>query len=118
MRKLLLLFAALNLLLAGCCCTKTCREGGRDMCYIENSGWKLFGHVPIASGDPIHPNEDKVVWFEDTVTLDVNVNLLGRVMREGGYTGLYDLTSYRTEEIIIPFLFKRYIYHTSAELLK
>ena len=88
------------------------------MCYIENSGWKLLALVPIASGNPLKPNQNSSVWFTDTVTLQVNVELLNRTIRENGYASTSDLCSYRTEEVIFPVLFKRYVYHTSAELLK
>ena len=118
MKRLSLWLCLVALLAEGCCAYKTCNHGGKTLCYIENSGWKLFNLIPIASGDPASPNENTPLWFTDTVTLETNMALLKRVMVERRLRHTRDLTSYRSEELIIPFLCKRYIYHTSVELLK
>ena len=111
---MLLAFAAL----AGCCSYRTCNQGGHEMCYIENSGWKLFNCLMLASGDPEYPNQEVPLWFYDTVTLEVNMMLLDRVMTEKNAVGVKDLVSHVNEETIFPILFTRYSCNTSAELLK
>jgi len=106
------------LLATGCCAVDVSQEGGRDMVTVRNEGWKLFSCIPIASGDPIYPNQEVANWFEDTVTLKTNMTLLDEAMKDRGYSGFRDITSYKRDEVVVPFLFKRYIYHTSAELQK
>lgn len=103
---------------SGCCSVKICTEGGRDICYVQNYGWKLLGLLPIASGDPEYPNEEVSVWFCDSVLLDVNMMLLDDAAQKNGYTGYKNLVSHKTREDICFILFKRYTYHTSAELLR
>ena len=102
---------------AGCCSVEVCDEGDRRLCYIENEGWKAFGLLPIVAGDPEHPNESATRWFTNTITLKSNVQLLNQMVKREGAVGVRDLCSYRTEEVIFPILLKRYIYHTSAELV-
>jgi len=109
---------AIVTLLGGCCSVKISSQGNHDMVEIQNRGWKLFSCIPIASGDPNYPNGEVANWFENTVTLKTNLQLLDDAARKGGYHGFRDLTSFTTEETIFPILLKRYTYHTSAELLK
>ncbi len=116
MKRLSLVVLALAL--SGCVATRVCKEGGHDVAYIENSGVKLFNFIPFASGDPEYPNYNVALWFEDAATLENNMMLLDDIMRKRGYTKAKSLCSYRTDEIVIPLLLKRYIYHTSAELSK
>lgn len=106
------------LFLAGCFCSvQVSDEGGRKLCLVENSGWKLFNLIPIASGDIDYPNREVCVWFENTVNLKNNIRLLEEEQERRGLRNLRDLCSYKTEEQAFFFLFKRYTYHTSAELL-
>ena len=115
--KLTKLFIIAAGLVSGCCSYVVTHEGGHRVCDIENEGWKILCLIPIASGDPVRPNRNSSVWFEDTATLETNVMLLDRVMREEKATAVKDIVSYRSEEIVFPLLFKRYTYHTTAELL-
>ena len=105
-------------LLGGCCMSKVCDRGGHEMCYIENSGWKILNFIPIASGDPDFVNQNQSLWFEDTVTLDTNMKLLEREMKKHGSTAYRDIISYRSEEQVFILLLKRHTLHTSAEILK
>ena len=105
-------------LLGGCCMSRVCDSGGHEMCYVENSGWKLFNCVPVASGDPAFVNRNQSIWFEDTVTLDTNMELLKREMKKRGATSYRDIISYRSEEQVFILFLKRNTLHTSAEILK
>ncbi len=102
----------------GCSTVKVCSEGGHTMCIIENSGWKMLNLIPIASGDPHHPNENSCRIFRNTVTLENNMKMLDWTMRKYGATGVKNLTSHMTDEQVFIMLFKRYTYHTSAELTR
>ena len=113
---LLLLGAASAL--SGCCTATLCREGGRTTCYVQNDGWFLFGVLPIASGDPKAPNCWNSRWFRDTVTLDTNIKLLDKMMKDNSYTKSRSLASYSTHEDVFFILLRRRSYHTSAEFLK
>lgn len=106
------------LLTAGCCSVSVSKEGDRDLVEIKSEGWKLLNCIPIASGDPDYPNQEVASWFTDNVTLATNMRLLDETLRERGYRNFRDLTSFKADETVIPLLFKRYAYHTSAEMLK
>jgi len=103
-------------LLAGCA-TATISRDGQTMVNIENSGWYLLNFIPLASGNPAHPNEFGCCLFSKTVTLENNVKMLERVMREEGAIGTLDLNSFTIDEHVFLILFKRHAYHTSARLL-
>ena len=113
---LLLLGAASAL--SGCCTATLCREGDRSVCYIQNNGWSLFGVVPIVSGDPKAPNCWNSRWFRDTVTLDTNMKILDKMMKDNSYTKSRSLASYTTHEDVFFLILRRRACHTSAELLK
>ena len=85
---------------------------------IENSGWELFKCIPIASGDVQHPNHAACRWFMDTVTLQNNLNLLEREMKDRGATRFTNLTRRNSEETFLFILLTRNAFHTSAVLLK
>ena len=117
MKKLAALLA-LSAALCGCCTVTLCRKGGRDMVEVTNSSLKLFGFVPIVSGDPEYPNRESGVWFCDSLLLDVNMMLLDDAMRKHGYRSFRDISSYKTHESCFLFILKRDVFHTSAELLR
>ena len=114
----ILLFGATLALSSGCCTATLCREGGRTTCYVQNDGWFLFGVLPIASGDPNAPNCWNSRWFRNTVTLDTNMRILDKMMKDNSYTKSRSLASYSTHEDVFFILLRRRAYHTSAELLK
>ena len=89
-----------------------------EMVEIENSGWKLFKFIPIASGDPRYPNRFGCRWFANTVTLQNNLNLLEKEMKAKGASRFTNLTSRNSEETFLFILLTRNAYHTSVVLLK
>ena len=100
--------------LAGCCTVDTCSKGGREMCYVHTSGWKLFNCIPLLSGDP---DGKFCVLFEDTMKVETNVRLLDRTMKAGGFSRIGDMASYVDEESVFPLVLKRVVCHTSAEMI-
>lgn len=116
MMKILAL-SVLAIFLAGCCSMKICDEGGRRMCYIENTGWFLLNSIPIGSGNPKYPNGGYIDWFADSATLENNILVLDNVLKDQNATSVKNLSSYWTEESIFLILLKRHIRHTSAEII-
>ena len=110
--------ALLGAAVCGCSTVRVCHEGGHSMCIIENSGWKIFNLIPIASGNPDRPNENSCKLLRNTVTLESNMKMLDWTMRKYGASGVRNLTSHMTDEQVLIMLFKRYTYHTSAELTR
>ena len=100
----------------GCATVKVCREGGRTMAVIENTGWYLFNILPLGSGDPDRPNETTFRIFENTVTVENNVKMLESLMAAEGADEYRNLNTYTKQESIMIALFKRYHCHTSVEL--
>ena len=115
MNKLFAIF--LTAILTGCASVDICRKE-KTMVNIENTGWYLFNLIPVASGDPENPNGHTCKLFSDTVTLESNMKLLDYAMEQENAVGVRDLTSSTTEEYVLIILLKRYVYHTSAELIK
>ena len=115
MKKLLLL--ALTAALAGCCTVKISKDGGHDVAEVKNCGWKLFGCLALASGNPEEPNNECCLLFTDSLSLDVNMMLLDDTMRKHGYRSAKNIFSYTTNENAL-FIFSRLTYHTSAELIR
>lgn len=111
------LFLLALLALTGCSTVRVSHEGGRDMCHITTSSWKLLNSIPIISGDVEHPNENSCVWLENTATPEGNMKILDKTLRDYNATKIQTLTSYMTEETIFIVLFKRQISHLSVELL-
>ena len=126
--KILLPVLAASMLLSGCASIRQSKifhgikvEDGEtplETVEIENSGWKLFKFIPLASGDTIHPNRSGCSLFQDTVTLQNNLDLLEKEMKATGATRFTNLTSRNCEETFLFILLTRNAYHTSAVLLK
>ena len=87
------------------------------MVNIENSGWYLLNFIPIASGNPARPNSCTTRLFSKTVTLESNVKMLDKVIREEGAVAVRDINSFTVDEHVLLILLKRHAYHTSAQLL-
>lgn len=115
MRSLTLL--ALLFLFAGCANVRFCNEGDHEMCLVENSSWLLLNAFPLVSGDPEQPNKNTCRWFTTTATLENNIKMLESARRSRGASEVRHPVSYTTEEMVLFILFKRYVYHTSAELV-
>ena len=122
-------FTAIALMLFVCGCTTYSTtsafngvnvDGARrgvETIEIVNSGWFLFTFLPLASGDSDLPNQRSCRWFHNTVTLDNNVKVLKRHMKEKGVTEVANLTSHCEDEKYLVFLLARRAYRTSAVLL-
>ena len=109
--------AALLLAASGCASVDICDVGGHTMAVVQNSGWYFLNFIPLGSGDPDSPNSVSCVVFGGTVTLENNLKMLERAREEAGATECLNVTSYTKEESVCVFLFKRYYFHTSAELV-
>lgn len=103
--------------LLGGCASVTVSRDGATMVNIENTGWYLLEFIPIASGNPARPNSCTTRLFSKTVTLENNVKMLDKVIRDEGAVAIRDINSFTLEEHILFILLKRYSYHTSAQLL-
>ena len=103
--------------LLGGCATVTVSREGATMVNIENSGWYLLNFIPIASGNPARPNSCTTRLFSKTVTLESNVKMLDRIIREEGAVAVRDINSFTVDEHVLLILLKRHAYHTSAQLL-
>ena len=103
--------------LLGGCATVTVSRNGATMVNIENSGWYLLNFSPIASGNPARPNSCTTRLFSKTVTLENNVKMLDKVIREEGAAAVRDINSFTIDEHVLLILLKRHAYHTSAQLL-
>lgn len=115
--KKILLFAASLAAFCGCTTVTVSKEGGHTMVVVENSGWRLFNFIPTASGNPDRPNEVSCRLFTDTVSVENNMKVLERTMREEGAVDYRDVVTYTTEESIFVILVKRYYCHTTAQLV-
>ena len=103
--------------LLGGCATVTVSRNGATMVNIENSGWYLLNFIPIASGNPARPNSCTTRLFSKTVTLENNVKMLDKVIRDEGAVAVRDINSFTIDEHVLLILLKRHAYHTSAQLL-
>ncbi len=103
--------------LLGGCATVTVSRDGATMVNIENSGWYILNFIPIASGNPARPNSCTTRLFSKTVTLENNVKMLDKVIRDEGAVAVRDINSFAIDEHVLLILLKRHSYHTSAQLL-
>ena len=103
--------------LLGGCATVTVSREGATMVNIENSGWYLLNFIPIASGNPARPNSCTTRLFSKTVTLESNVKMLDKVIRDESAVAVRDINSFTVDEHVLLILLKRHAYHTSAQLL-
>lgn len=129
MKNLLARFSLFSLLLCTGCTTvryATVFNGARvdggaralASVEVENSGWFLFGFIPLASGEPLSPDACACRLFENTVTLENNYSVLMRLAKEKGAAAVANMTSHWTDESAFIILLKRRAYHTSAVLVK
>jgi hypothetical protein len=114
MKAISLLF--LSAALCGCTVVNVSRDGS-TMVNIENSGWYLFNFIPLASGNPANPNHFSTRMFSNSVTLENNVKMLEKVIKDEQAVAIRDLNSFIVDEHVLVILLKRHAYHTSAQLL-
>ena len=123
------LFALLAVIAVSGCATITTAhnyhgvnvEGGEipiESVVIENTGWKLFDFIPIGGGNPERPNRCSCCFFEDTTTLQHNLDMLEREMKSVGATRIVNLSSRTIDETVFILLLTRTACRTSAVLLK
>ena len=96
-------------------------EGGEvpiESVVIENTGWKIFDLIPIGGGDPQRPNSCSCRLFEDTTTLQNNLDMLDKEMKSVGATRIVNLGSRKIDESVFILLLTRTACRTSAVLLK
>ena len=116
------------LAMAGCATITTAHnyhgvnvEGGEvpiESVVIENTGWKIFDLIPIGGGDPQRPNSCSCRLFEDTTTLQNNLDMLDKEMKSVGATRIVNLCSRKIDESVFILLLTRTACRTSAVLLK
>lgn len=111
------LFALAAAVLTGCATVRYSEVGDRMMVDIENTCWMAFFFIPLASGEPRHPNEATFRPFQNSATLENNMAMLDSARRKKGAATVRDLTSRFNESSYILFL-KRYSCQTSAELVR
>jgi len=126
MRRLALSAAAA--LVCGCATVKRLdgsrcapvREGCEPVSavHIMNTNWMLLSFIPIASGDPQHPNEKSCLWFRDTVTLRNQMVMLESEVRRAGASRAENVFTECNSESVFVFLLQREKMHTSAVLVK
>lgn len=115
------------LLMCGCCTVASSHDfrgtkvdGNENpvaVLAIENSGWYLFGCLPIITGNPDNPGHVKI--FSDTVTLENNIKMLANKAREENATNVANLTSRVRDDLAIGlFIFGRKQVFTSAVITK
>ena len=121
---------AITILLAACGCASLTTaqdfhgvevEGDEipiETVMIENTGWKMFKFIPIGSGNPDRPGSCSFRFFEDTTTLQNNLDMLAREMERVGATRIVNLSSKTLDESVFIILFTRTACRTSAVLLK
>ena len=102
---------------AGGCTAIRVSKVGKTMVEVENNGWLLFNFIPIASGDTDSPDSHWCKLFQNSVSLDNNIDLLDQAVRREGAIGVRDVISYTTDEHVLIILLKRHSMHTSAELV-
>ena len=96
-------------------------EGGEvpiESVVIENTGWKIFDLIPIGGGDPQRPNSCSCRLFEDTTTLQNNLDMLDKEMKSVGATRIVNLCNRKIDESVFILLLTRTARRTSAVLLK
>ena len=107
---------AASLILGGCTAVRVCHVG-KSMVDVENNGWFLFDIIPLASGDTEHPESKICRLFQNSVTLENNIDLIDYAVKREGAAGVRDLVSYASDEYVLFFLLKRHSMHTSAVLV-
>ncbi|MBO5940821.1 MAG: hypothetical protein J6R18_06485 [Kiritimatiellae bacterium] len=113
---------------AGCATVTTARqfqnvnvENGEqpiETVVVENTAWKLFNFIPIASGNVKMPNKVTYVLFADSTTLQNNLDMLEGEMKRVGATRIVNLRSKDIDESVFIMFLTRTTCQTSAVLLK
>ena len=128
MKRLIPFAVAVALLASGCTTVLKSKEFGNvkvdggttpvAAVEIENSMWLLFNFIPVASGNPDHPNSYRCKLFRNTVNLPNNMEVLRAEMASEGVSEVVNLTSHYADEKYLFFLLARRACHTSAVLIQ
>ena len=128
MKRLIPFAVAVALLASGCTTVLKSKEFGNvkvdgsttpvAAVEIENSVWLLFNFIPVASGNPDHPNSYRCKLFRNTVNLPNNMEVLRAEMASEGVSEVVNLTSHYADEKYLFFLLARRACHTSAVLIQ
>ena len=78
----------------------------------------MLNFIPIGGGNPEKPNRCSCRLFEDTTTLQNNLDMLEREMKSVGATRIVNLCSRKIDESVFILLFTRTACRTCAVLLK
>jgi len=108
------LFAAAALLAAGCVAVRENRIANGSLAVeIHDSGWYVFGFIPILSGDPdsFWPN-----WFSDDVSGETTMKVLDRIVAREKPKSICSLVTREVDEDVL-FVINRVSCHTSAVLI-
>lgn len=113
---------------AGCMTTQTSdvmkdilSDGGaRQKMTVEvrNTGWFLFDCIPLICGDPEAPDEVATRLFTDTLTLQSNLDVLGKIVAKNDGYRLGSVTSHEEGEGFLVFIVTRRSCHTAATLMR
>ena len=87
---------------------------------VQNSGWYLFGCLPLLCGDPGAASDSASIHiFSDSVTLENNMKALARVCEREHATNEVNLVSRVRDDLAIGlFVFGRRMVFTSAVITK
>lgn len=109
MKKLLFLAVAASL--AGCVSIQEAHlDDGSLSVEIADSGWYLFGFIPILTGDPVGfgPN-----WFTDDVNPQTTINLLDQILVREQATRVGPVVTREVDENLLVIISVK-SYRTSA----
>ena len=108
------LFAAAVLFAAGCVTVRENRIADGSLAVeIHDSGWYVFGFLPIVSGNPdgMWPH-----WFSDDVSGETTMKVLDRIVAREKPEALGTLVTREVDEDVL-FVISRVSCHTSAVLI-
>ena len=107
----------LCMLISGCAVVDISDKGSHAMVSVHNTVWEIFSVFPVASGNHLRPNKFSCRWFQDTVTLENNIQMLENAAKALDATHYKNVSSSITDETVFFILVNRRVYHTSAELV-
>lgn len=94
--------------------------GARQKMTVEvrNTGWFLFDCIPLVCGDPKGPDAVATRFFTDTLTLQSNLDVLGKIIEQNDGYRLGSVSSHEEGEGFLVFIVTRRSFHTSATLMR